>query len=160
MWFTYQSESSSIKVELSPDWQDNFLGFALCAVVAGDISHLNLSCEANFKTNNAKSCEVHWDFNNVDTNYIRFKTLNLFMWYNHLNYHDYLDSVEVSFGFKTKYDRQDKVRACGIHLLYRQDAEELDVTNKLGKSNVVRSSGDVNSDTDEPPAKRNKHFNS
>ena len=51
MWFIYQSESSSINVKLSSVRQNpNFLGFALCAVVVEDISCLELSCEANFKT--------------------------------------------------------------------------------------------------------------
>ncbi|GMN69005.1 hypothetical protein TIFTF001_038057 [Ficus carica] len=161
IWFTDRSESSSIKVELSSNWHNtNFLGFALCAVVAGDTSHLNLSCEANFKTNNAKSCEVHWEFNNFDTNYDRFKTHNLFMWYKHENFHDYLDALEVSFRFKAKYSGEDKVRACGIRLLCRQDAEELGITIKFGKSNVTSSTGAVNFDTGEPLAKRVKSFNS
>ena len=34
-WFTYQNEESSINITLVPHWHDiNFMGFALCVVVA------------------------------------------------------------------------------------------------------------------------------
>ncbi|GMN60501.1 hypothetical protein TIFTF001_029591 [Ficus carica] len=79
----------------------------------------------------------------------------MFMWYKHGNYHDCLDAVEVSFHFSNQFIFGEGVTACGIRLLYRQDAEELNINNDLGKLNVVKT-GAVNFDTGEPYAKRTK----
>lgn len=57
----------------------------------------NLSCEANFKTNYAKSCKCHWDFTHFGTysklSEVLFDSSNIFMWYKHENYEDYLHAV-------------------------------------------------------------------
>ncbi|GMN18858.1 hypothetical protein TIFTF001_050869 [Ficus carica] len=61
---------------------------------------------------------------------------NMFMWYVHVNYHDYHDAVKASFRFINVLDaeaedevevEESKVTACGIRLLYLQDAEELGI---------------------------------
>ncbi|GMN70367.1 hypothetical protein TIFTF001_039422 [Ficus carica] len=143
MWFMYQSESSSINVKLYSVRQNpNFLGFALCAVVVEDISCLELSCEANFKTKYGKSYKFHWNFNNFSVCSrplgILSNSSNVFMWYKHENYHGSLDTEAASFRFYDKLGRGNIVRACGIRPLYYQDAEELGITSKLGKTNVIK----------------------
>ncbi|GMN74284.1 hypothetical protein TIFTF001_054991, partial [Ficus carica] len=127
MWFTYQSESSSINIKLPCNWLNtNFLGFALCAARSSFL-FTGLRCVGNFKTNNGKSWQLQWNFNR-DLEFPR--SSNIFMWYEHGNY---LDAVEVSFQFTYR------VTACGIRLLYRQDAEELGINNNLGISNVEKT---------------------
>ena len=87
--------------------------------------------------------------------FVDFESSNMFMWYKHGNYHGCLDAVEVSFRVSNQVIIGESVTACGIRLLYRQDAEELGITNDLGKSNVVKT-GAVNFDIGEPDAKRTK----
>lgn len=134
MWFTYQLERSSINIRLCSDWMNtNFLGFALCAVVAEDIMSLNLlCCEANFKTINGESYQFFWDLNDGRTTFLDSSTSNLFMWYKHENYRHCLDTVEVSFCFFAGSEEK-KVRACGVRPLYLQDAAEFGIINKLEK---------------------------
>ncbi|GMN23671.1 hypothetical protein TIFTF001_040483 [Ficus carica] len=124
MWFTYQLERSSINIGLCSDWMNNFLGFALCAVVAQDLMSLNLlRCEANFKTINGDSYQFIWDLNDSRTTFLDSSSINLFMWYKHENYRCCLDTVEVSFCFFAG-SVENEVRACGVRPLYLQDAEE------------------------------------
>ncbi|GMN64266.1 hypothetical protein TIFTF001_033330 [Ficus carica] len=156
MWFTHQLESTSINIRLSPDWKNtNFLGFALCVVVSNGKMSLNLWCEANFKTNNGESYEFSWDLNdNRRTAFLDSNSSNLFMWYKPENYHNCLDTADVSFCFFAG-SRENKVRACGVRPLYLQDAKELGITNELGKSNAT-STGAVTCTSDEPHIKRIK----
>lgn len=103
------------------------MGLAVCVVLnAEEMSSLYLSCETNFKTNCTKSCKFDWDVIDFDL-YAplegTFKSDNVFMWYKHVNYNNYLDTVEVSFRFRCGF--AGNVRSCGVRLLYLQDAEDV-----------------------------------
>lgn len=142
-WFNYQSEKSSIDVKLSPDWHgNNFLGFALCAVVAFGGCHLNFKylnfyCELLFKTDNGERRGYFcWNFPNWENGELeQERTIlcsdHVFMWFKHEDYDNCLDAVDVSFNFVLRDERGQlvdsivcKVKRCGVRLLYLQDAME------------------------------------
>lgn len=146
-WFNYQSEKSSMTIKLTPDWhENNFIGFALSAVVAFEDSYfegeyIGLLCEYYFQTTYGESCKFPYSFQGFKSfePYEIFRIHNadhVFMWYNYEDYHKYLDAVEVSFEFcLIEYDNvgnvlnscNDKLRKCGVRLLYLGDAEEFGI---------------------------------
>lgn len=160
-WFSYRSEGPSINIDLPSNWHNaNFLGFALCVVVASEgfnafETYVQLSCDFELKTNDGKSHACHWLFHDIKydgslfyTQDFTFRSKNVFMWYKHENYHDCLDAIKASFDFELLATEDYygvnsvscKVFSCGIRILYLQDAEEFGIiANKyrLGKSHAI-----------------------
>ncbi|CAL2279848.1 unnamed protein product [Prunus armeniaca] len=63
-WFSHQSEGSSIKIELRPDWfSTDFLGFALSLVIALNTKdakwEMEFGCRYNFKTSDGEGHEIN-----------------------------------------------------------------------------------------------------
>ncbi|XP_024029284.1 disease resistance-like protein DSC1 [Morus notabilis] len=111
-WFSYQSEKSSITIELPSNWNNNnFMGFALCVIVKDfdfRYNHVEVKCEFYFKTHNGKSykfrCQFQENCEKEPTlrSYISyFKSDHILMWYkpDH-RYRDFHDAVEASFEFE------------------------------------------------------------
>ncbi|KAK9950400.1 hypothetical protein M0R45_005893 [Rubus argutus] len=140
-WFSYQTEGSSIYINLPPHSSDeNFLGFALCAVVGISNSHtriyldLTLKCRYNFKFNHGicRVSDVTCEWLGMGDNF-NFKCAgapdHVYMWYHDYHPYERFDdtnwATEASFEFCAK-DRGKvfNVKRCGVCLLYaqRQDA--------------------------------------
>ena len=180
-WFNYQSEASSINITL-PTCQhnNNFLGAALCAVVASQgyyafESSVELSCNIYLNTNNGESRTCCWRFTKDSLRDSLFATRsksffyseNMFMWYKYENYPDWYDATEISFEFSLLPAGVDqytdhysveasscKVTSCGIRLLYLQDVEDFGFATDhyvLGDSNVI-------GDDPEPSGKGTTNF--
>lgn len=176
-WFSYTSERSSIDIELPPNWHNNsFIGFALCAVVGehtfGVRFQFEVKCEYYFKTKNGRSPKFHCQFpQKMQSDPMVFakipKSDHMLMWYKYEDYPDYRDAAEVSFKFSFTFKRSggykfllwsqyERIRRCGIRLLYLQDAEEFGIVHN------AKPDGDatVGSDTCEPHTKRPQFSNS
>ncbi|XP_062079253.1 disease resistance protein Roq1-like [Humulus lupulus] len=155
LWFTNQSVGSSIEVNLVPS-SDNyfsFLGFALCIVVDFDPSTSNpgvedLSCEYIFKMSDGQSSKLCSTLprqkatfdsdgdSNVDNNDILdWSSGNVFIWYlyqkDNWNYLSGVDKASFEFYFGESNDSigKERIKQCGIRLVYRQDAKEFDTAD-------------------------------
>ncbi|PON64034.1 LRR domain containing protein [Parasponia andersonii] len=142
-WFSYQSEGSSIDINLSLQWHNNnFLGFALCAVVEfgnyhSNCEYLNFYCMFHLKNSSGGSQEFCWTFPNWENGELKRNSEHpssnhVFMWYQNEGYRDCLDAVEASFDFFLRDDMgvlvesgNCKVKRCGICLLYLHEVEEI-----------------------------------
>ncbi|XP_021816093.1 TMV resistance protein N-like isoform X2 [Prunus avium] len=150
-WFSHQSEGSSIKIELRPDWfSTDFLGFALSLVIALNTEdakwEMEFGCRYNFKTSNGESHEINHSLYNPCSHGSTLEDSHevLVWWYDIFEVEGgarrppafYKLVTEASFEF---YDIQEfnseedevfeefcsdyKVEKCGICPLYAQDVE-------------------------------------
>ena len=105
-----------------------------------DLKHLNYGCEYDLKTNSGETRRFSWSFQRPENaeGVTDLKSINsdhMFMGYLRDYYQDYCDAVEVSFEFfLEQFDSEAfanngkyKVKECGIHTLYLQDAEDFGV---------------------------------
>ncbi|XP_030497361.2 disease resistance protein RPV1 isoform X1 [Cannabis sativa] len=146
-WFNYQFEGPSFSMRLSLECDtSDFVGFVVCAVVAEDsypdIKNMDFLCELRLKTSDDENQKFLWNFNEFESGFEAvpsFSSDHLFMWYQHKDYNHCLNAMEASFDFyfgKFDYWEQDHVKSCkgnvkrcGVHLLYRQDAEKFGFIN-------------------------------
>ncbi|GAY64347.1 hypothetical protein CUMW_232830, partial [Citrus unshiu] len=133
-WFSFQSMGSSVTLELPPGWfNNNFVGFALCAIVPefrGDTRDLLVDCEFKLKT---KDGDWH------------VATYLLSVWNEDFGVNSSLESDHVLLGYDFSMDLDglggsdkaciqfyignylDKriegfdVKKCGAHLIFAQD---------------------------------------
>ncbi|PON63062.1 Leucine-rich repeat, typical subtype, partial [Trema orientale] len=186
-WFSDQYAKSSVTIKLTPDWHENFIGFALSAIVAFEDCYfegvsIELRCQFYFKTKYGESgkflCsfEEFWDLE-LQNEFTILNSDHVFMWYKHEDYHDYLDAVEVTFDFLLREFDHDglhisscnnKFRNCGVRLLYVQDAEGFGIDSNprpfVEQDDIfdeAEPGGDetIDFDTDEPHPKRTKLSN-
>ncbi|KAK9224731.1 hypothetical protein WN943_009767 [Citrus x changshan-huyou] len=136
-WFMFQSMGSSATFKLPPDWFSyNFVGFALCAVVAFRDHHddgwgFQVFCECKLKTEDGL-CRVAvghltgWSDGYPGPRYIGsdhvFVGFDFYMFSDGFDEYYYSDEVFIQFYLE---DRRCvdfcEVTKCGIHLLYAQD---------------------------------------
>ena len=134
-WFRYQSEKSQITIKLPPNWHANFIGFALCTVAyklcLDYFRRSSVSCKYSFKTSDDhedhRTYIDHWQ-NDMIGSSIEYplEDHHSFIWYSHEDYRDYHGATEISFEFQKPYSFN-IVKRCGIHMLYRQEVEELGI---------------------------------
>lgn len=133
-WFSDQTEGSSININLPPDWFDeNFLGFALCAV--GTIKRhqqLSITCRYNFKFNNGKCQGYEVQLESISHFYDgALSPDHVFVWYHPFIFNDTEWCTEASFEFCSSvvnhnpmldetYVEKCDVKRCGVGLLYSQ----------------------------------------
>lgn len=150
-WFSYQTQGSSLRIKLVPDWcNTNFLGFALCAVLASkdcvEDCFMLLQCKIDFETISGSHNHIHYlsDPLNMDKTKIKANLNHVLLWYDSwlcrrvkekgTNY--WCDNVtEASFNIYSAHvmtktgDNCCKIEKLGIHLLYSQDAVKLDAND-------------------------------
>ncbi|PON38142.1 NB-ARC domain, LRR domain containing protein [Trema orientale] len=140
-WFSNQCEGSAATVALPPDWLDkNFLGFATCVALEfeGSIElkyQFNISTKLCFKRSYGEEyCESTISFNSCifesrNNRGIILNSDHVCMWCNYdpnvtLNLMN-LDAVETSFDcINIDTEKRIKVKRCGIHMIYGQEAGE------------------------------------
>ncbi|XP_021802033.1 TMV resistance protein N-like [Prunus avium] len=144
-WFSHQSEGSSIKIQLPPDWfSTDFLGFALSLVIAFDNYdakwYLKIRCKYNFKTSNGESHEIN------DPLYYPYPyggsfqdSHQVFVWWYDVfevvkgaqrptAFYKLVTEASVDFNLVSIFNEPSlveglEVEKCGICLLYAQDAD-------------------------------------
>ncbi|GMN55357.1 hypothetical protein TIFTF001_024476 [Ficus carica] len=149
-WFDYQSEGSSYTIALTPQWHNaNFLGFTFCLVIDAkaykefltfQVDLLYFKCKFNFKIRDTEEvCRFYWSVFNVprQLDSVPLNSDHLFLWYQHQDYNDYHDAVEVSLEFslvngsgKNFKSSTEVVKWCGIHMLYCDDLKDLEIDYK------------------------------
>ena len=177
-WFNHQTEGSSIHIKLPPHWfNTNFLGFAVCIVVAfegytGDWG-LHFRCETHFKADSGEShessCRLYgWGWGKSRTRVVDSE--HVLLWYDlrlYLNAANWSKtSVEASFDFYPVDDVEEtnrfepvnfcnvKVNKCGVSLLY---AQVEDTKTKRRRDEFEAGNGGIAScgkEDDEPQPKR------
>ncbi|GMN27470.1 hypothetical protein TIFTF001_046145 [Ficus carica] len=182
-WFDYQSEGSSCTIALTPQWHNaNFLGFAFCIVIDGkackefstsSVGYRDFKCKFNFKIRDTEGVHsFYWSVFNVPRQLgsVPWNSDHLFLWYQHQDYNDCHDAVEVSleFSFVNKIgycveSSTKEVKRCGIHLLYRDDLKDLEIDHKCDVDSEAthedEPSEDETTDADERHPKKIKHSN-
>ncbi|PON32201.1 TIR-NBS-LRR-like protein [Parasponia andersonii] len=147
-WFSNQWEGSAATVTLPPDWLDkNFLGFATCVALEFEGS-IELRYQFNISTKLCikRSYGGEYYDSTVSFNCGIFESRNrisilnsnhVCMWRNYdpniLLYLMNLDpAVEASFDYLINIDSEKniKVKRCGIHMIYGQEAGEEFLTSQ------------------------------
>ncbi|KAL5739651.1 hypothetical protein ACOSQ2_028831 [Xanthoceras sorbifolium] len=137
-WFNVQSNGSIITIEPQPGWFDNnFVGFALCAVVAfqeyeDDGSRLTVGCECKYKSQDGNWLVAHGSLCVRFDGYIRSD--HVFMGFDFRVYPNNIGELcynnEISFQFYLEHVRDGKriksfkMKKCGIRLMYAEDVGE------------------------------------
>ncbi|KAL5778602.1 hypothetical protein ACOSQ2_009339 [Xanthoceras sorbifolium] len=140
--FNFQNLGSFVTVELPPDWlNNNFVGFALCAVVAfrdhedsGLFLDINFECE--LKSEDGQCHVAHgtlgdWNIFRSRGQHYKIGSDHVYMGFDSTNYLDDIDELcyEVSFQFylEGQFGKRIeccKVKECGVRLMYAQDIGE------------------------------------
>ena len=136
-WFGFQSMGSSVTLELPPGWfNQNFVGFALCAVVPeyhGDTRDVQPYCECKLKTKDGDCLVVTWLLSvRNETFFLRenfpLESEQVLLAYDFSMYSDgFGDSNNeacIQFYFIDHMGKRTKgfdVKKCGAHLIYAQD---------------------------------------
>ena len=139
--FSFQSTESVITVELPTDWfSDNFVGFALCAIVEFqdhkiDVQDLKIFCKCKLKSGDeyedicAGTLDAFADLRH-GTRYIGSDDLVYMGFDNRMYPRDVGDNNETSFQFyigphyNGKRREDCKLKKCGVRLMYAQDHGE------------------------------------
>ncbi|KAI9187091.1 hypothetical protein LWI28_024284 [Acer negundo] len=139
--FSFQSMESVITVELPTDWfNDNFVGFALCAIVEFqdhkiDVQELKIFCKCKLKSGDeyedvcSGTLDAFADLRH-GTRYIGSDDLVYMGFDNRMYPCDIGDNSEASFQFyigphyNGKRREDCKLKKCGVRLMYSQDHGE------------------------------------
>lgn len=173
-WFSYQTAGSSINIKLPTHWRNNnFLGFALCVIAAPFAEYnfhpqIHFCCESSFQSKDGQRHRLKYFLrgysqdNGGEERTRKFLSSNhVFLWYDYGLYHHGMEdmfstSTEVSFEFYPTDSLEGKVNSykvkkCGIHMLYLQEAAKFDFIDPylVGESKGKEISAPW-SDTEDP----------
>ncbi|XP_004292718.1 PREDICTED: TMV resistance protein N-like isoform X1 [Fragaria vesca subsp. vesca] len=127
-WFSYRAEGCSVEIEFSPDWFHNadFLGFALCAVVA---SEFELTCQCNYKTHNGEGYGYSSIIPNTVLRGARTNSDHVLWSFTGAKHSSagaslvpFTKVAKASFHFYASGFIKGILKACGIRLLYAHDS--------------------------------------
>ncbi|PON97908.1 TIR-NBS-LRR-like protein [Trema orientale] len=163
-WFTYQSMGPSVHVNFSPlRHNTSFIGFALCIIVDfdqrfSDPEYLDLGFKYHFKPSYL-SRKYDWTLqtphnahsdSNLENNILDWSSDHVFVWHLYEDDYYYRNATGCFFEFnlgQSSASSKHEVKQCGIRMLFRQEAKELDfIEHVLG--------GNINSETNETHPKR------
>ncbi|KAJ4722982.1 Disease resistance protein (TIR-NBS-LRR class) family [Melia azedarach] len=135
-WFRFQSMGSSTTIKVLPGWfTDKFLGFALCAIISGNLESIfQVRCEFKFKTEDG-NWQIASDLFVGNVDYM--ESDHVLLGYHFRMYCEddhYIHINETAQDYNLQFylldiesgERVDDqvVKKCGIHLLYAQDFGE------------------------------------
>ncbi|PON91049.1 Leucine-rich repeat [Trema orientale] len=154
-WFSYQSEGSSLSIEISHDClSNNFLGVALCTIVDFEDDHSDyyeFCCKSSFITADGRDTMFwqHFWYGNFwyhlpgrDRNIVIMKSNHAFLVHSGSSFIEFLKAKEEEYGINNWHcstttsfhfsmlvengqpAKGIKVKKCGVHFLYAQDAEK------------------------------------
>ncbi|KAH9679715.1 ADP-ribosyl cyclase/cyclic ADP-ribose hydrolase [Citrus sinensis] len=128
-WFSYQSMGSSVTLELPPDWfNNNFVGFALCAIVPdhhGITRGFNVRCILKTKDDVAVCSLYVWNHLGVNPS---IESDHVLLGYDFSLSSDSLGGSNNEFCIQFYIQHYEgpgiegfDVKKCGAHLIYAQD---------------------------------------
>ncbi|CAL8082424.1 unnamed protein product [Prunus armeniaca] len=135
-WFSHQSEGSSVKIQLPPDWfSTDFLGFALSLVVAYAPLYMKIRWKYSFKASNGESHEIKNSLYNPYLFGSSFQDSHeVFVWW--YNVFEVVEAAQIPTAFYKlvtevyvdfsidKYSAYRPIpEKCGVCPLYGEDAE-------------------------------------
>ncbi|XP_021834132.1 protein SUPPRESSOR OF npr1-1, CONSTITUTIVE 1-like [Prunus avium] len=135
-WFSHQSEGSSIKIQLPPDWfSTDFLGFSLSLVVAYAPLYMKIRWKYSFKASNGESHEIKKNLYNPYLFGSSFQDSHevFVWWYNVFEvaeaaqiptaFYKLVTEVYIDFSIDKYSTYRPIPEKCGVCLLYGEDAK-------------------------------------
>ncbi|KAL5778621.1 hypothetical protein ACOSQ2_009358 [Xanthoceras sorbifolium] len=141
-WFSCRSDGKSVGIGLPPNWlNDEFIGIAICGVIAPHPEHLDrswsMTCGFSIMRNNYSFCFENPGFTTLESEHLWLAYVSRvnfeYDYSDPISYGDSINCVPINgstcihawFGIDGVENSNWKVIKCGIRLVYKQDIEFL-----------------------------------